>query len=87
MAVVWVPSLLRDLTAGQAQVRAPGRTVGEVIEALERAYPGVRARLCEGGQLSPLIAVAVDGRRGSRGLLEPVGEESEIHFLPAVSGG
>lgn len=87
MAVVWVPSLLRDLTAGQAQVRLPGRTVGEVIEALERAHPGVRERLCEGEQLSPLLAVSVDGRRGSLGLLEPVGEESEIHFLPAVSGG
>ncbi len=87
MAVVWVPSLLRDLTGGQARVSAPGRTVGEVLEALDARYPGLKERLCEGGQLSPLISVAVDGKRTRLALLEPVGEGSEIQFLPAVSGG
>ncbi len=87
MAVVAIPSLMRDLTGGRAEVRVPGATVGEVIDALEAAYPGARARLCEGGALSPLLVVAVDGRRSRLGLAEPVGEESAIRFLPAVSGG
>jgi len=87
MAVVWIPSLMRDLSGGQAQLSAPGRTVGEVIEALDAVYPGVKERLCEGGRISPLIAVVVDGRRSRLGLSEPVAEHSEIHFLPAVSGG
>ncbi|MCL6430991.1 MAG: MoaD/ThiS family protein [Anaerolineae bacterium] len=87
MAVVWIPSLMRDLTGGQARVSAPGRTVAEVLDALEAAYPGVRERLCPGGRLHPSLAVVVDGRRAPLGLFEPVGEESEVQFVPAVSGG
>ncbi len=87
MPVVWIPSLMRDLTGGQARVTVPGRTVRQVIESLEAAYPGARARLCEGDALEPTIAVAVDGEISSLGLLQPVGEQSEVHFVPAVSGG
>ena len=78
---------MRDLTGGRAQVSVPGRTVGEVIAALEAAYPGTRERLCPEGTLSPLVAVLVDGRPARAGLAEPVADESEIHFLPAAAGG
>jgi molybdopterin synthase sulfur carrier subunit len=87
MAVVWIPSLLRHLTAGQARVNAPGKTVGQVIEALEAAYPGLKDRLCQDDRLKPAIAVSVDGRLTRLGLLEAVGEQSEIHFLVAMAGG
>ena len=87
MAVVHIPSLMRDLTGGREKAEAPGHTVGEVIEALERSFPGVRARLCEGDRLKPGLAVLVDGRSGRLGLQEPAGEQSEILFVPAVSGG
>ncbi len=87
MAVVYIPSLMRDLTGGREKAEGPGRTVGEVIESLERAFPGVRARLCEGDRLKPGLAVLVDGHSGRLGLLEPVDEHSEIRFVPAVSGG
>jgi molybdopterin converting factor small subunit len=87
MATVWIPALMRDLTGGQGQVNVPGATVRQVIEALETIYPGVKARLCQGDQLDPAIAVSVDGRISRLGLSESVGEESEIHFLPAVAGG
>lgn len=87
MAVVWIPSLLRDLTAGQGQVNLPGTTVGQLIDALDAAYPGLKARLCEGDRLDPAIIVSVDGRIARLGLLAPVGEQSEVHFLPAVAGG
>ena len=87
MATVWIPSLMRDLTGGLAQVAMPGRTVGEVIDALEGAYPGVKARLCEGEQMDPAIQPWVDGRVALLSLLEPVGEGSEVVFLPAVGGG
>ncbi len=87
MAAVHIPSLMRDLTGGREVVEAAGRTVGEAIDGLERAFPGVRARLCEGGRLKPGLAVLVDGRTGRLGLQEPVGEQSEIHFVPAISGG
>jgi molybdopterin converting factor small subunit len=87
MAAVWIPPLMRDLTGGREQVSAPGKTVGEVIAALDEAYPGIRDRLCEGGRLKPRITASVDGRVAGLGLLAPVGEESEVQFLPLIAGG
>ena len=87
MATVWIPSLLRPLTAGQAKVSAPGKSVGQVIEALEAVHPGLKDRLCQDDQLKPAIAVSVDGRLTRLGLLAPVQEESEIHFMMAMAGG
>ena len=87
MAVVWVPSMMRDLTAGQDRVRAPGATVAEVIDALERAHPGVKERLLARGQLASGVMVTVDGKRALRGLQEQVGGESEVRFLPVMAGG
>ncbi len=87
MAVVWIPSLLRDLTGGQPQVNVPGETVREVIAALEKVYPGIEARLCDGGQLRPHIAVVVDGQVSAHRLRHRLTETSEVHFLPAISGG
>ncbi len=87
MASVWIPSLLRDLTGGQATVRASGRTVAQVIEALEAAYPGMKARLSPGGELAAGLAVAVDNIVAPLGLRAPVAEESEVRFLQAVGGG
>ena len=86
MAVVWIPVLLRDLTDGQAQVTVPGETVRQVIAQLEKAYPGIEARLCEGGRLRSNISV-VDGRVSSQRLRHKLTETSEVHFLPAISGG
>jgi molybdopterin synthase sulfur carrier subunit len=87
MATAWIPALLRDLTQAQSHVEAPGRTVGQVIDALEAAYPGLRDRLCDGDRLVTGIAVAVDGRIAPLGLLASVTDQSEIHFLPSVGGG
>lgn len=87
MALVWIPPLLRDLTGGRETATGPGANVGQVIEALERQFPGVRDRLCPGGVLRPGLAVIVDGQVGRFGLLEAAGPDSEIHFLPAIAGG
>jgi molybdopterin converting factor small subunit len=87
VATVWIPSLLRPLTGGQRQVTAAGATVGEIIADLDRAYPGMRDRLCQGDRLQSGIAVAVDGETGTLGLLEPVPPDSEVQILPAIGGG
>jgi molybdopterin synthase sulfur carrier subunit len=87
MATVWIPALLRDLTGGRETVTVSGNTVREVVEALERLYPGVRARLCEGDALRRGLTVAIDTQVARLGLNEPVAETSEVHFLPAISGG
>lgn len=87
MALVWIPALLRDLTGGAEQAEAAGETVGEVIDHLEERFPGIRARLVEDGRLRPGITVVVDGVTGRRRLRQPVRPQSEVHFIPALSGG
>jgi hypothetical protein len=87
MATVWIPSLLRGLCGGVGTVEVGGRTLRQVIENLEAACPGIRARLLEDGDLSPDLAFAVDGETTQIGLLQPGGETSEVHILPALGGG
>lgn len=87
MAVVWIPSLLRPLTGGQRQVTVPGATLGEVLTALDAAYPGTRERLVKGERLQPSIAIAIDGVTANEGLLSAVGPNSELHVIPAIGGG
>ena len=87
MAVVMIPALLRDLTGGVASVQVAGGSVREVIEQLEGRFPGVQARLCEDGQLRPTISVIVDGAASPQRLRQKLQANSEVHFLPAVSGG
>jgi molybdopterin converting factor small subunit len=87
MPALCVPSLMRDLVDGQEWVIVDGETVGQALDALEGLYPGVQARLCADGRLTPGLAVWVDNRVGRLGLREPVSAESEIRFLPAIAGG
>lgn len=87
MATVWIPSLAQDLTGGQGCVSVPGATVREVIAALEERYPGIALRLCEEGRIRPGIAVIVDGEVSPQKMRHPLTDKSEVHFLPALSGG
>src|SRR5262245_6781754 len=87
MATVWIPSLLRSLTQGQDKLTIPGQTVGQLVDELERRFPGIKARLCEGDQFRPGMAAFVDTQMARLGLQQPVGENSEVHFVPAIGGG
>ena len=87
MAVVFIPSLLRSLTGGLAQVEVPASSVRELIDALEARYPGMRERLCENGRLRHSIAVVVDGAVSHQGLRRRLAEDSQVRFMPAMKGG
>ncbi len=87
MALVRIPPQLRKLTGGAREITVAGATIGEVIDALEKEHPGIRDRVLEDDELRPGLAVAVDSVIATRGLLQPVGEQSEVTFVPAVSGG
>lgn len=87
MATVVVPALLRKLTNGSERVSVSGRNIGQVIEDLERQFPGFRDQLLQNGDIKPSIAVSIDGEMGAGGILDKVKENSEIYFLPAIGGG
>jgi molybdopterin converting factor small subunit len=63
----------------------PG-TVGDLIEFLDRTWPGLLDRLCEPGPvLRAYINVYVDGEPAA--IDTPVPLEATVHVLPAVAGG
>ncbi len=89
MPEVWIPPRMQALTGGNKTVQVPGGSVRQVINNLEKEYPGIRSRLCdeEGIDLLPGIAGIVDGETRQFGFLESLREDSEVHFLPALGGG
>ncbi len=87
MANVHLPSTLEPLFPGlprQLDVRAD--TVHQVIDHLEREWPGIRDRLCEPGPtLRCHIHVYVNRERAQ--LDTPVAEQSRVDVIAAISGG
>ncbi len=87
MANVFIPALLRKLTSGKDRTTATGATLGDIVNDLERQFPGFRDRVVENGDLAGSVAVSINGEVITGGLSEPVPPESEIHFVPAIAGG
>ena len=89
MAEVWIPPKLQVLTAGNQQVQVEGSTVRRLINNLEAQYPGIKEYLVDQVEddLIPGLAVVIDGEVSQLGMLDKVGESSEVHFLPAIGGG
>ncbi len=87
MAQVWIPALLLPLSGGRQKVDVSGKTVRQVIDNLDRMYPGMRERLLDGDRLRPSISVVVDGVISQDKLRHRLQEDSQVHFMPAISGG
>jgi len=90
MAIVRIPTPLRQYTQGAKAVEVGGRTLAEALAHLERQWPGLRARVLDGnGQMHAFVNVFVDGEdvRLAQGLATPLREDSEIAVIPAMAGG
>ena len=87
MATVYIPSLMQKLTDGSSKVEVVGSTVRQIVENLEKDYPGMKDRLVDDNRIKGNISVAIDGEITTMGMLGKVDENSEVHFLPAIGGG
>lgn len=91
MAVpVRIPTPLRTVTKGAAEVQAAGDTVSAVIEDLERQFPGLRDRLMdEGGELRRFINIYVNEEdiRFLDGKKTAIKEGDQVSIVPAIAGG
>lgn len=88
-ALVRVPSQLRSLTGGEAEVVVEADNVRGVLDALEAAHPGFEARLLdESGSLRKFvnIFVADEDIRFLDGLDTTVKGQT-VSIVPAVAGG
>jgi molybdopterin converting factor small subunit len=89
---VRIPTILRTYTGGESEVTVdPAEdTLAAVIEALEVAAPGIRARvLDDAGALRRFVNVYVDDDdvRFTDGLATPTPAGAKISIIPAVAGG
>jgi molybdopterin converting factor small subunit len=87
---VRVPTTLRPLAGGQSEVVVDGNTLDEVLDNLDAAHPGFRARLLDDdGNLRRFVNVFVadDDVRYLEGLGTPVPEGETVSIIPAVAGG
>ena len=87
---VRLPTILRPLAGGQAQVKANGATIGEVFDDLVKQFPGLSDRLVtEDGALHKFVNVYLndDDVRYLDKLDTKVGGDDVVSILPAVAGG
>jgi len=92
MAVkVKIPTPLRGLTNNLDTVDADGAsTVSEVVQNLERNYPGMRERLLDDqGELRRFVNIYVNGEdiRFMENLATAIKSGDEVSIVPAVAGG
>src|ERR671912_1353742 len=87
---VRVPTTLRTLTGGAAEVAVDGATVGEVLAALEAEHPGFAERILDDdGGLRRFVNVFVadDDVRFLDALATPVPDGETVSIIPAGAGG
>ncbi len=87
---VRVPPVFRTMTGGTSQVSVEGDTVGGVLDALEAAHPGFKAKLLDGdGKLVRYVNLFVDDDdvRFLDGLDTAVPAGGTLSIMQAVAGG
>jgi molybdopterin synthase sulfur carrier subunit len=91
MAVtIRIPTQLRELSGGAAEVTAEAGTVEAVLRGLEAAHPGFGERLFdEQGELRRFVNVFVadEDIRFLDGVATPVADGETVSIVPAVAGG
>ncbi len=86
---VHIPQIFRKHTGGAKTVTVEGKTIREVLESLDKAYPGLRERLLDGKALHRFVNIYRNDEdvRFLEHLDTKVREGDSISILPAVAGG
>ena len=91
MAVtIRIPTTLRILTSGEAEVSAKEGTIKEIIDEICENYPDFQGRLIdEDGKILRFVNMYVEDEdvRFLQGLETPVLDGQTISIIPAVAGG
>ncbi|MEP1123648.1 MAG: MoaD/ThiS family protein [Ilumatobacter sp.] len=84
---VRIPTPLRSYTGGASEVDADGATLAELIDDLDRRYPGLRFRVIdEQGRLRQHMRLFVN-RAMEHDLGDPLAPTDEVVLMQALSGG
>ncbi|MGH2572839.1 MAG: ubiquitin-like small modifier protein 1 [Actinomycetota bacterium] len=87
---VKIPTILRHHVGGEPTVQGDGRTVRDLLDDLDRRYPGIKPGILnDDGDLHRFVNLYVNGEdvRFSGSLETEIREGDTISILPAVAGG
>ena len=87
---VKIPTPLRPMTGGQAEVKIEGATVGEVLRKIDSQFKGFGERVLDDGKnVKRFINVFVneDNIRDKKELDTEVKNGDTISILPSIAGG
>lgn len=87
MAKLYLPYELKQMTNNEPFVEVKGKNLREVIDNLEIMYPGIKEHLVQDNKIKPGLAAVCGFAATRKGLLQELEEDTEVHFLPAISGG
>ena len=90
MPSVLIPTPLRKLTNELEEVSAAGATIGELLDNLDQAFPGLKDRVCdEAGNVRRFVNIFINGEdiRFLEEKATPVKDTDEISIVPAIAGG
>jgi molybdopterin synthase sulfur carrier subunit len=88
--LVRIPTPLRTLTKGAAEIQARGDTVEGLVDDLERQFPGLKERLVdETGELRRFINIYVNQEdiRFLQAKKTALKDGDEVSIVPAIAGG
>jgi molybdopterin synthase sulfur carrier subunit len=88
--LVRIPTPLRTITKGNAEIQAKGDTVGSLVADLERQFPGLKERLLdESGELRRFITIYVNQEdiRFLQAQKTTLKDGDEVSIVPAIAGG
>ncbi len=87
---VRIPTPLRKLTDGADEVAVEAANVGEMVDNLEAAHPGLKERLCDdAGEIRRFVNVYVNDEdvRFLQGKGTELKDGDQVSIVPAIAGG
>ncbi len=87
---VQIPAVLKKLTGGAKSVKGQGQTVRELLEDLDREYPGMKKQLTsEDGQPHRFVNIYLNDEdiRFLQQMETPLKDGDVVSILPAIAGG
>jgi len=86
---VKIPTQLRAVTDGEAELKVEGSTVGEALDAVFAQHDGLRDRITQDGDLRRFVNVYVNDEdvRFTGSLETALKDGDAVTILPAVAGG
>ncbi len=87
---VRIPTPLQKLTKDQAEVSVAAKNVKELLDALEKNYPGIKGRLCdESGRVRRFVNIYLNEEdiRFLNQESTSLKDGDEVSIIPAIAGG